>query len=39
MEFGESGRLYPEGFTPQRYRDAVLETMAALKASVVIRRS
>jgi len=29
--FGESGRLFPKGFTPAVYRDAVLMNMAALK--------
>jgi hypothetical protein len=31
VEFGESGRLYPEGFTPQGNRDAVIANMRALK--------
>ena len=31
IEFGESGRLFPSGFTPAVYRDAVLATMTALK--------
>ena len=31
VEFGESGRLFPRGFTPTVYRDAILLTMAALK--------
>ena len=39
--FGESGELYPEGFTPERYRDAIIEIMAETKKhfpnSVVIQ--
>lgn len=39
--FGETGKLYPEGFTPQMYRDAILARMKALKkafpTSVVIQ--
>ena len=31
VDFGETGRLYPKGFTPALYRDAVLTNMAALK--------
>jgi hypothetical protein len=31
VDFGESGRLFPAGFTPALYRDAVLTTAAALK--------
>lgn len=31
MEFGETGRLFPAGFTPVNYRDAILTNMAALK--------
>jgi hypothetical protein len=31
IEFGESGRLFPDGFTRRGYRDAVLSNMAALK--------
>ena len=31
IDFGETGRLYPEGFTPQGYRDAVIANMRALK--------
>lgn len=30
-EFGESGRLFPKGYTPAIYREAVLLNMAALK--------
>lgn len=31
IEFGETGRLFPRGFTAQGYRDAILSNMAALK--------
>jgi hypothetical protein len=31
VDFGESGKLYPKGFTPDVYRDAVIANMAALK--------
>jgi hypothetical protein len=31
VEFGESGRLFPEGFTPAAYRDAVITNIIALK--------
>jgi hypothetical protein len=31
VDFGETGRLFPKGFTPRGYRDAVFENMAALK--------
>ncbi len=31
VSFGESGRLYPEGFAPAVYRDAVMTNMMALK--------
>jgi hypothetical protein len=31
ISFGESGRLFPKGFTPLLYRDAVLTNMLALK--------
>jgi hypothetical protein len=31
VSFGESGRLFPKGFTPARYRDAVISNMIALK--------
>lgn len=31
VDFGESGRLYPSGFTPAKYRDAVLTNLAVLK--------
>ena len=31
VDFGGSGRLYPEGFAPRIYRDAVIANMAALK--------
>ena len=29
--FGETGRLYPEGYTPQIYRDALVSNLKALK--------
>jgi len=31
VEFGHSGKLFPPGFTPEIYRDAVLTNFAALK--------
>jgi hypothetical protein len=31
VDFGESGRLFPSGFTPAVYRDAILTNMATLK--------
>src|SRR6266404_6907409 len=31
VSFGESGRLFPKGFTPTTYRDAILTNMTALK--------
>ena len=31
VDFGESGRLFPKGFTPAAYRDAILTNMAVLK--------
>ena len=31
VEFGTSGKLYPSGFTPARYRDAVVSNMTALR--------
>ena len=31
VSFGESGRLFPKGFTPAVYRDAVITNMTALK--------
>jgi hypothetical protein len=31
VSFGESGRLFPKGFTPATYRDAVITNMIALK--------
>lgn len=31
--FGETGVLYPEGFSPDRYRDAIIKTMSELKAA------
>jgi hypothetical protein len=33
VEFGESGRLYPAGFTPPVYRDAILRNMTALRGA------
>ena len=30
-DFGESGRLFPPGFTPEIYRDAIIENMKMLK--------
>jgi hypothetical protein len=41
VDFGETGKLYPKGFTPQIYRDAILTNMAVAKdafaRSVVIQ--
>ena len=31
VDFGQSGRLFPKGFTPEIYRDAVISNMTALK--------
>lgn len=31
VDFGETGRLYPEGFTPQVYRDALVTNLKALR--------
>ena len=31
VDFGEGGRLFPKGFTPEVYVNAVVETMAVLK--------
>jgi hypothetical protein len=31
VSFGEGGRLFPKGFTPSVYRDAVITNMAVLK--------
>lgn len=31
VSFGETGRLFPKGFTPQAYRDAVVLNMEALR--------
>jgi hypothetical protein len=31
LDFGESGRLFPKGFTPALYRDAVIADMQVLK--------
>jgi hypothetical protein len=33
VSFGESGKLFPKGFTPEVYRDAILTNMAALKGA------
>jgi hypothetical protein len=30
-DFGESGRLFPPGFTPEIYRDAIIENMKVLR--------
>jgi hypothetical protein len=41
VDFGETGKLYPNGFTPEKYRDAILEYMTTAKKafphSVVIQ--
>jgi hypothetical protein len=31
VDFGESGKLYPSGFTPENYRAGILTNMAVLK--------
>ncbi|OHB76096.1 MAG: hypothetical protein A2Z25_09015 [Planctomycetes bacterium RBG_16_55_9] len=31
VDFGETGRLFPKGFTPEIYRDAIVTNMAILK--------
>jgi hypothetical protein len=31
VDFGESGKLFPKGFTPQVYRDSIVANMVALK--------
>ncbi|HEV8292459.1 MAG TPA: hypothetical protein VGP94_11070, partial [Tepidisphaeraceae bacterium] len=31
VDFGESGLLFPNGFNPQNYRDAIISNMTALK--------
>lgn len=31
ITFGDSGRLFPKGFTPEIYRDAIITNMKALK--------
>jgi hypothetical protein len=31
--FGESGKLFPAGFSPETYRDAIITNMKALKAA------
>ena len=33
VDFGETGKLYPRGFTPEIYRDAIVANMAAAKAA------
>ena len=33
VEFGDDGRLFPSGFSFDRYRDAVIENMKALKGA------
>jgi hypothetical protein len=33
VDFGETGRLYPKGFTPLLYRDAIITNMVAAKAA------
>ncbi len=33
VSFGESGRLFPKGFTPAVYRDAIIANMKALKSA------
>ena len=33
MSFGESGKLFPAGFSPETYRDAIITNMKALKAA------
>lgn len=33
VEFGETGRHFPKGFTPSKYRDAILTQMKALKSA------
>lgn len=33
VDFGETGKLYPSGFTPELYRDAIMTNMAAAKAA------
>jgi hypothetical protein len=41
VEFGSTGKLYPAGFSPERYRDAIIEYMTLAKnafpSSVVIQ--
>ena len=34
VSFGESGRLFPKGFTPATYRDAVITNLMALKRAL-----
>jgi hypothetical protein len=33
VDFGETGRLFPKGFTPEVYRDAIITNMAAAKSA------
>ena len=33
VSFGESGRLFPKGFTPAAYRDAIIANMRVLKTA------
>ena len=33
VSFGESGRLFPKGFTPATYRDAIITNMRVLKSA------
>lgn len=33
VSFGESGRLFPKGFSPATYRDAIITNMKALKSA------
>lgn len=33
VAFGTTGKLYPKGFTPQAYRDAIIANMKALKSA------
>jgi hypothetical protein len=36
LTFGETGKLYPEGFTPEIYRDGIIANMKALKKAFPI---
>lgn len=33
VDFGETGKLYPKGFTPELYRNGIMTNLAALKAA------